>query len=346
MLSGEINGTGLLDLFKFLLSQNQTGTITVSNASGSGSVQVRSGEITFAKWQEKIAEQAFYEIIKLDLLKFTFEQGYAIETNIKTLTESLLRAASVYINLQNRICQSTVLVRNPLKEGGQIAINPDKWLITGLIGSGITYSNLVSSLSFSEEETKKLVNEMLDEGMIAIKKTEIKKDIFLIPKATKAKLNTNESEIFSKITIGTRLVDLFESMSLSIDDFADMMCILCLKNTISVIDEYSKVIDMPRFYDTLGIQKIAHQKELVISVGNTRHGQVFVDEYLYDMWNARLGGQKIDSVEFKNIYYKPVFNVFKMRNLDEKLVIAQIDANKLDLKDGDIVSCVPCQKGD
>ncbi|HPV86958.1 MAG TPA: DUF4388 domain-containing protein, partial [Caldisericia bacterium] len=82
MLSGEINGTGLLDLFKFLLSQNQTGTITVSNTSGSGSVQVRSGEITFAKWQEKIAEQAFYEMIKLNSLKFTFEQDYAVETGV------------------------------------------------------------------------------------------------------------------------------------------------------------------------------------------------------------------------------------------------------------------------
>ncbi|HPM44191.1 MAG TPA: DUF4388 domain-containing protein [Caldisericia bacterium] len=346
MLSGEINGTGLLDLFKFLLSQNQTGTITVSNTSGSGSVQVRSGEITFAKWQEKIAEQAFYEMIKLNSLKFTFEQDYAVETNIKTLTESLLKAASVYIYLQNRLCQSTVLVRNPLKEGGQIAIDPDKWLIAGFIGSGITYSNLVSSLSFSEEETKKLVNEMLDEGMIAIKKAEIKKDIFLIPKITKTKLNANESEIFSKITIGTRLADLFESMSLSIDDFADMMCVLCLKNAISVIDEYSKAVDMSKLYDILDIQRIAHQKELIISIGNSRHGQVFVDEYLYDMWIARLRGQKIDSVEFRNIYYKPVFSVTKMRNLDERAIIAQIDAKKLGLKDGDVVSCAPCQKGD
>ncbi|NLI40126.1 MAG: DUF4388 domain-containing protein [Caldisericales bacterium] len=349
MLSGEINGAGLLELLRFLISQNQAGTVTVSCISGSGFIRIRMGEIIFARWQDKLAEQAFYEIIKLDSLKFAFEQGDSLETNITKLTESLLKTASIYTEMQDRFGQGTILSRNSLGEGSQITIDSDKLLIAVIIGSGTTYSNLVSSLPFPEGETRRLVMEMLEEGTIAARKAEIKKDIFLIPKATRVKLDAGESEVLLKITKGMKLATLFEGMAMSLDGFADTLCMLCLKGAVSIMDEYSKPLDLMKLYDVLGLHGITCQKELSVGINNSataKRGQVLVDEYLYEMWTMRARGRKVETIELRNVYYKPVFDVTRMKNLDGKVMFAPIDATRFDLKEGKRVVCFPNAKGD
>ncbi len=349
MFSGDLSNYGSLDLVKFILTQGSVGTLFVENGPNKGEIDLGDGKVSFALWAGKEGEEAFGKIIRTEHVRFAFQSRESLRSNISKNTQELLDEAAKTVDRLSKLAQNTIVARLPIGSGKQVVFDSTKWLLSSMIGGGITVADLVKTSGLSQEVVKEQLIAMLDLGVVEVKSAIVKEKIYLFTKQSSVVLPQNEVEVLRMISNTISLDELVEMAPFPLLELADIINMLAIKKHVTVSDGAGKPIEPWRVRKALGFAKEANPVRLALKPDQSflaRPGYATVNEYLYQLWEAQLFGERFDQLIVERNGTKLLFRVSATKDVKDAVLLVPSDIRKQGLIEGDRLTCRPLVKGE
>lgn len=342
MITGEINGSGVVDLINYCAKKGMTGKLYFESASIFGEIHLARWAVVGAKTTNFEGDKAFEEIIALDKAIYRFEESSHLLANVTMTIDNAYEISKNTVKKLKLRPYDIIVQSHNIKQKTLFDMDVERSM--SLVGKGAFYCQLLAGMGKRTSETNDLLDSMLSMKFIEIYSPKIINDVFLFPRNASMLLTETEKWLFTQIYEGMGLTELIEKTILSPQDLSDRLTWLFVKRVLTISDCTGKVLEPFAIRADLNLSiENQHSKLLVRmdrSFGN-KTGSVRVDTQQLAFWSQMLFKKPVPAIKIQSFDSPRVYSVEPYRNVPGYLFMSQNDMQMLRIEEMDDLECYP-----